>query len=38
MAQEPHHTKNIPSTDSANNPFDTVFDGDDDDAEDEWWE
>ena len=38
VAQEPHHTKNIPSTDSANNPFDTIFDGESDDAEDEWWE
>jgi hypothetical protein len=38
VALEPHHTKNIPSTDSANNPFDTIFDGESDDAEDEWWE
>jgi hypothetical protein len=38
VAQEPHHTKNIPLTDSANNPFDSLFDDDGDDAEDEWWE
>ena len=38
VAEQPYTTKNTPSTERANNPFDTVFDDDGDDAEDEWWE
>ncbi|KAH8794435.1 hypothetical protein F5882DRAFT_44847 [Hyaloscypha sp. PMI_1271] len=38
VAQEPRHSKNNPSTELADNPFDTIFDGDGDGAEDEWWE
>ncbi|KAE9373424.1 hypothetical protein N431DRAFT_465717 [Stipitochalara longipes BDJ] len=38
VAQAPPHSKNIPSTEAADNPFDTIFDDDGDDAEDEWWE
>ncbi|PMD41521.1 hypothetical protein L207DRAFT_543622 [Hyaloscypha variabilis F] len=38
VGQEPRQLKNIPSTEAADNPFDTIFDDDGDDAGDEWWE
>jgi hypothetical protein len=38
VAEKPHITKSTPSTEPVNNPFDTLFDGDGDDAEDEWWD